>query len=875
MMNRVVQGVLLAGASMAAFASTAAAQSAEGESAPQARETGAAGIDSAIVVTARRRAEVLLDVPQTINAVTTETLQDFNILNFKEVSELIPGLTLESNNQGFAATAQVRGVNFQVTAQGTPTVEMYLNEVPLEPNTIFQANFDVGQIEVLRGPQGTLRGRSSPSGAITISTRRPDLDELGGYFSSTLNDNDGINVQGALGLPLIEGVLGLRLSGVHDRNDAGGVRSTANPAKPREESTGFRATLRFEPTSTLSAVVMYQRMTRQIDYYGDAQFGNGASGLTNFANFTRPASTGSLTSVAGACATAIGNCVTTGGNLIVIARPGFNGPVLPEADARGKLRNTTDFMSQSINKSHIVTAQVDWSVAGQKLSYVGSYVDLSSRNLIDNDATNTVVGVQRRISRNSCCGEDRRSHELRLASEERIAGLFDYTVGAFYGKAFGTTFNENVNQFVLNGAFGSPLGASAPTGPGTLSPLTYDPRYTAGFTNISPRKEVEKGLFANLMLHLGERTELSAGGRQIRKRTVREVAPVGVSGIAALRNPNATAANPFAPCPTVLSGPTGLGNVINGTVVGQTYPGTCDVAVSPGNGAPAVANIIRPIPRTVRKAKPFVYNFSLSHKFTPDIMAYATYGTSWRQGPGPIVAAPACASGVTPGAPDPTYCSPFNILDDEKSKGVELGVKAALFDRRLTLSVAAYQQDFRNFFIRGLEAVPYLQGNCTDLTNTQLCTVTSGTFTYNSDARVKGVDVEANLRVSSELNVSALFSYARGKFSNSLIPCRDSNFDGTPEAGALPAAAGRTPAQAWVDAKGPYGPALCANAGSSTTAPPWNLSLRSEYVRDAFPGTQAFLRGLFNYYPRNTNKPNEISVDGANGLAVSRRAPRA
>ena len=74
---------------------------------------------------------------------------------------------------------------------------MYLNEMPVEPNTMFQATFDIGQIEVLRGPQGTLRGRSSPSGAITYTTRRPDLTEVGGYISMLGTSRGDINMQGA------------------------------------------------------------------------------------------------------------------------------------------------------------------------------------------------------------------------------------------------------------------------------------------------------------------------------------------------------------------------------------------------------------------------------------------------------------------------------------------------------------------------------------------------------------------------------------------------------------------------------------------------------------------------------------------------------
>ena len=204
-------------------------------------------------------------------------------------------------------------------------------------------------------------------------------------------------------------------------------------------------------------------------------------------------------------------------------------------------------------------------------------------------------------TRSSACRESKvetpaagshQSHELRLSSDGTLFDLFDYTVGAYYGKTTSRTINENLNQFLLPGAFGSPLGLTATTAlglpPSNRSPFTYNPQYAMGFTNIVPQKQVEKAIFANVMFHLGENTEISAGARQIWKKKDSEVAPVLSNGASAIRNPNATALNPFAPCPATLSGPGAIGNVINGRVIGQTYPGTCDVEVTPGNGALAV-----------------------------------------------------------------------------------------------------------------------------------------------------------------------------------------------------------------------------------------------------------------------------------------------
>jgi iron complex outermembrane recepter protein len=880
--------ILLAGPSLFVLATTAAAQtptnptppseSKSADAATQAQEANKSaeqtGDEGTIIITARRRAESLLAVPQTVNAVTSEDFQKYQVLDFEDISQLVPGLTLTSDNSGFNARAQVRGVNFQVTAQGTPTVEMYLNEVPIEPNTMFQGTFDIGQVEVLRGPQGTLRGRSSPSGAITQTTRRPDLNEIGGYVSFVGNSHGGLNGQAALGLPIISDVLALRVAGLVDSNDADGVKSANNPTNPREVSKAFRATLRFEPNSNISAVIMYQYQIRNIHSYGGIVFGPGAGGLTNFPGFTRPGTTGATEDnslVAGTqncpagSTVGQGTCVSLpGGSPGVFAPPGFNGPVLLESEADEHGRAIQDVMAFTRNAAHIVTAQLDWRFAGQKLSYVGGLVEGTTINLTDGDATNTIVGKARKVSRNSCCGEDRRSHELRLSSDERLFGMLDYTVGAYYGKTQSKTINENLNQFLLPGAFGSPLGLSATNAlgltPSILTPFTYNAQYTMGFTNIVPQKQVEKAIFANIMLHLGEKTEISAGGRQIWRMKDAEVAPVATNGVTAIRNPNATPQNPFAACPATLSGPGFVGNVINGTVIGQTYPGTCDVVVTPGNGALTINSIIPPIPRMIQKWSPFVYSFSVSHKFTPDLMVYANYGTSWRQGPGPVIAAPVCAAQLTPNAPDPHLCDRFNFLDSETTKGIELGFKGAFLNRRLSFTMDVFRQKFKGFFIRGDSSVPILTGNCTTLPVNNVqggCSVGSGTFTYNADVVVKGLEAEADFRLSEDLNVSALFSWSKGQFQDSPVPCRDTNFDGIPDSNPLPSG----PLD-WVTRGGPYGPAMCPTGGSSTTAPPWNLTLRGEYSHPVFTGGRAFIRALFNYYPKNTNLPDAVSVDG-------------
>src|SRR5688572_18566739 len=125
--------IMLAASGIALISSGAVAQTAPEQSADPATEAysrteanEAEGSED-IVVTARRRAESLQDVPQTVNAVTNETIEKLNIQNFQDIQSVVPGLTLEAAGNGFSTTASVRGATFNVETGAKETVVMYQN----------------------------------------------------------------------------------------------------------------------------------------------------------------------------------------------------------------------------------------------------------------------------------------------------------------------------------------------------------------------------------------------------------------------------------------------------------------------------------------------------------------------------------------------------------------------------------------------------------------------------------------------------------------------------------------------------------------------------------------------------------------------------
>jgi len=208
-----------------------------------------------IVVTAQKRTERLLDVPMTVDALQGDQLNKLAIYDFQQLSQLSPGLVI-SNENARNQTIQVRGISFQSYSGASAGVTVYWNEVEVSPTTALRPMFDVAQVEVLRGAQGTLRGDTSPAGQITITTKRPSLDEFTFDAQQNFGNLSTINSQGGISLPIVKGVLGVRLAGLYDRNDEDGIKNITNGRNNHTQTRAGRATLEFRPADSFDATLI-------------------------------------------------------------------------------------------------------------------------------------------------------------------------------------------------------------------------------------------------------------------------------------------------------------------------------------------------------------------------------------------------------------------------------------------------------------------------------------------------------------------------------------------------------------------------------------------------------------------------------------------
>jgi outer membrane receptor protein involved in Fe transport len=237
--------------------------------APDTTDSG----DQVVVVTAQKRTQVLIDVPQSITVVSGETLENQQASSFQDYLKLVPGLQLDQSEPGQGRLI-LRGLN---TGGVASTVAVYMDETPFGSSTglvnggVLAGDFDtfdVARIEVLRGPQGTLYGANSLGGLLKFVTNAPDTKRYVARGRVSIEDTDGGNMSyrghAVINIPLSD-TIAFRASGTYRKEggfidsigtsapDGVGFVQTADVAKNINDSKSYggRASLLFKPTDAL------------------------------------------------------------------------------------------------------------------------------------------------------------------------------------------------------------------------------------------------------------------------------------------------------------------------------------------------------------------------------------------------------------------------------------------------------------------------------------------------------------------------------------------------------------------------------------------------------------------------------------------------
>jgi len=218
-----------------------------------------------VIVTAQKRAESVQDVAATVNVVSGQDIERFQTFDFNALQQQTAGLTLSQPNAR-NNTISMRGISVDPEAGVSSAVDVYWNDAIIRSDIAFNQMYDLERVEILRGPQGTLQGRTSPGGAINMITKRPSLEEAEGYVQGSLSDNDGYNGQLAYGGALIPNQLAVRVAGVYDTSNGNDVDNITTGLDDQEvKAYSGRVTALWQPTDTLETQLTYQYLNRTAD----------------------------------------------------------------------------------------------------------------------------------------------------------------------------------------------------------------------------------------------------------------------------------------------------------------------------------------------------------------------------------------------------------------------------------------------------------------------------------------------------------------------------------------------------------------------------------------------------------------------------------
>ena len=658
-----------------------------------------------IVVTAQKRSQNLQDVPIVVTVVNKQLLQDSGVRDIKDLSKLTPGLTVTSTASEADTTARIRGVG---TVGNNPGLEssvgVVIDGVYRPRNGVgFGDLGDVDQIEVLKGPQGTLFGKSTSAGVISITTTEPSF-KFGGSAELTAGNYNAIGGAAQVTGPLLGDQIAGSLyfadrhrDGFYSVNTGQGPRT--NDADDNQDFYTLRPQLLIKPISNLSiriigdythrdenccAAVVREQSQPLDPGHGAANAQSIVAGLANGGG-GEPQTPDPYDRQAYANDSSLQNIVDEG------------------------LSGQIDYKLPSLNASITsITAFRNW-----KLDF-GNDVDFSNADLL----------VLPQGDENSDQFQDF-SQELRFAG---VYGKLDYLVGGFYANEylrdnfellFGNQFNTYLDDLFSTIGLGTPLPGFKQL---LFGPNATIPAGTGGMDRYRQRDDTY-ALFTNETLHVTSKLDVNVG---VRYTIDNKVLNSSNQNIGSSQGCATIAASPAA----ALLGQQGLNTVC----LPFESPAFNDFNDHQSESTSNTSGTVK-----------------AAYRWTPELFTYLSYAKGFKAGGFNLDRVgcpndsncPVSANGLvtTINARTNTFFKP------EYSDSIEAGVKNTLFDRKLLLNASLFYEKFSNFQYNTFNGLVFV--------------VDSLPAVYS-----KGLDTDFLWRPTRELNVQGGVTIASTRFSH-------------------------------------------------------------------------------------------------------------
>ncbi len=616
--------------------------------------------DAEVVVTARRRAEKIQDVPISVQAISGETLERKGTIDLQSIIDQTPGLNAAgANPRNFSIT--IRGIGYAPTAADglDNAIGVYFDGVyQARPGQVLQDLVDVQSFEVLRGPQGTLFGRNAAAGALNITFNKPSFTAA---QSVELSYGRYDFAQAKL---ILTGPITDRIA---FRTVAYGTRAdgwVSTPFRPAFRDAARQKGI-FAPTATgEDRTAGTGRWGVRQQFLIDA--GDLTINLAGDLNVERDSSSGF--SSGGGVAEVFGpgnwgiNTTAAQQARVTIARNALSrleefGGVrnwVPTVEPRANISNN---YNQMRTKNAGVSLTADYAFGGVTLTSITAWRLWTFDPPQDSDSSPLDIYQNMAISHS-----DQFSQEFRLASAGRKP--IEWQVGAFlyYSKL---KDHYVVHQFGADvipwyNAYNTLAGNAF-----TPIPLSFRSQLTgAQIIEDSSVENRNAAAYGQATWHISDALDLTGGLRYTYDRK-NGSSPVDTSRLPTTLPAGITTAQ--------------LNAFYNAIDAVQRNPGI--VYAVPGYPTtPATAGY----PLNIRTSNDNVSGTaSLSYKVTPDVTAYVTYATGFQAGGLDLN-----NRSLNPAAPP---------VQPTTTNNLEAGVKASLLDRRLTLALAVYQEKLEGF----------------------------------------------------------------------------------------------------------------------------------------------------------------------------------
>ncbi|UVO52306.1 TonB-dependent receptor [Sphingomonas sp. SUN019] len=755
--------------------------------APVAQEAAPAADDNTqdIVVTAQGRAQALADVPVAISAVNAESLALSGANDIRQLNQLAPSLLVSSTGSEANGSPRIRGIG---TVGDNPGLE---SSVVVFIDGVYRSRSGIGlnelgeidRIEVLRGPQGTLGGRNSSAGLISIVSKKPSF-EFGATGEATYGNYDFMRLSGSVTGPITE-KLAARIDGVYVKRD-GFYRDETNDTDVNNRDRYFvRGQLMFEPTSDVSFRLIgdYSRRTEA------------CCAATYVDNSVNPA-IGNLNNPATPLTTGLAN----GNNIINVLRDlGQNLGAFNQGYSRD-ISVSPGRNYEGTTQDWGVSGQLDWNLGGVNLTSITAYRDYYNTQGSDTDYGSVDILF------NAADGNNRRQFRT-FTQELRLQGsLFDdkldWLIGGFYsnekyrGKSnlrFGSQYGRFATCRIISGgglaALYSPTstGCVAPgVGPATLASL--GPDIAAGFVTLDginnrgstvdrySQNSRSFAAFTHNIIHLTDRVDLTLGLRYTDER----------------KRFAATFGNDNTGCTTLQSSLTGALTSTN-----ATRRALAAALIGLGCQGNSTAELNGVSIKDKRAEDEFTGTAILSWKPIDDLLVYGSFSRGYKAGgfnfdrsalKTPIALNSAGVPTTTFAALGGAQALVQNLqFEPEKVNAFEIGAKYSTGP--FSLSVAGFRQEFKSFQLNTFDGTVFIVQNvngCTESLNggdrDQSKFAAAPNFNAGAAATgacaadnvgygvvSQGVELEASLVPIRDFRVSAGMTYADTKYRDNLV----------------------------------------------------------------------------------------------------------